>query len=864
LNHVDVKLYPEGGDLIEELECGLYLEAFTKQGDPADLMGLVVDVDGKIISQLNTVVRNFTNLQFYQHEGRGKTTFTPKKGNKYFINVIKPTGIKEIPLPVAKQEGCSLMSTSDVYECDDALSFKFGATKSGKYLMTIYKKELQLTRVNVKVNEDNSTVPVVLTLPTDVNADGVLRVTVTDSTNKPVAERLIFRKQTNKVNVKVVTDYKSFTPGDKVKLRIQTTNDEGKASNSKFLLTFSVSSNVCVTVTDESVLESVEKRKHHPRIDTMVYLENEVDHLDDATIYLSEEPIASKATDLLLGTQGWRRFANVDVIKFIDEKGEKGEKIACVHRGNEKPNSLYENGMYNFQGISYNPKPPPPQQQGISLLDDYDFDIDLEEEKEDRELRVESIPEKSRNYSAPIVQSAPPPQPKSSSGIFGNLLSAFTPAPKVQVMEKSMDRKMEKEERRRESPKMKKKAPESKVFSAPKGARPPQQQSQPMPSSAPPPSILKSQSIPRSSEAVLKPIGLPTPIVKQESKQSENLISLDDYEDSFSFSSKSQSTLRPPTQNIIVREYAHKISKDRKAGSRVDFTETLFWNAVTQTDENGRAIFEFDLSDSITSFRAYVDAFTDSGVVGTGTKLLSSKEPFYMEPILPIEVSSGDLIQMPIALVNSSSNDLEVNVSHSIESKLVEPKKNKIFEGKKIEVESENKKRIVLELDIKEGFGRPSIVLSGDAGAFSDKVTRNFGVVPSGFPTKFSTGSLITSEDPLSLIIPIPEDIVPSSVTSKISFFSSPLSNIGSGLETLLKEPCGCFEQVSSTTYPTVMAHQYFTRNPETINPRMITKSEQLINRGYKKLIGYECKDGGFEWFGHGSGHEGLTFDFFF
>ena len=152
------------------------------------------------------------------------------KGNKYFINVIKPSGIKEIPIPEAKSSGCTLMSTNNIYECDDALSFKFGATKSGKYLMSIYKKELQLTRVNVKVSEDNSTVPVILTLPTDVNADGVLRVTVTDSSNNPVAERLIFRKQTQKVNVKVVTDYKSFTPGDKVKLRIQTTDDEGKPS----------------------------------------------------------------------------------------------------------------------------------------------------------------------------------------------------------------------------------------------------------------------------------------------------------------------------------------------------------------------------------------------------------------------------------------------------------------------------------------------------------------------------------------------------------------------------------------------------------------------------------------------------------
>ena len=122
------------------------------------------------------------------------------------------------------------MSTKNSFECDDALSFKVGATKSGKYLMTIYKKELELACVNVDVSEDNSTVPVILTLPTDVNADGVLRVTVTDSSNNPVAERLIFRKQTQKVNVKVVTDYKSFTPGDKVKLRIQTTDDEGKPS----------------------------------------------------------------------------------------------------------------------------------------------------------------------------------------------------------------------------------------------------------------------------------------------------------------------------------------------------------------------------------------------------------------------------------------------------------------------------------------------------------------------------------------------------------------------------------------------------------------------------------------------------------
>ena len=55
------------------------------------------------------------------------------------------------------------------------------------------------------------------------------------------------------------------------------------------------------------------------------------------------------------------------------------------------------------------------------------------------------------------------------------------------------------------------------------------------------------------------------------------------------------------------------------------------------------------------------------------------------------------------------------------------------------------------------------------------------------------------------------------------------------------------------------MAHQYFSKHQELINPQMISKSSKLIDKGYKKLINYECKYGGFEWFESGSGKQGLT-----
>ncbi len=62
-------------------------------------------------------------------------------------------------------------------------------------------------------------------------------------------------------------------------------------------------------MTDESVLKMIDKRERAPRLPVMVFLEPEVKDLADASVYLDQKnPKASIATDLLLGTQGWRRL----------------------------------------------------------------------------------------------------------------------------------------------------------------------------------------------------------------------------------------------------------------------------------------------------------------------------------------------------------------------------------------------------------------------------------------------------------------------------------------------------------------------------------------------------------------------------
>ena len=86
---------------------------------------------------------------------------------------------------------------------------------------------------------------------------------------------------------------------------------------------------VGLTVTDDSVLEMIEKREQAPRLPVMVLLEPDVRELADAHVYLDPaNPEAPLALDLLLGTQGWRRFALVRAAEFL-QRARRRRAAAC-------------------------------------------------------------------------------------------------------------------------------------------------------------------------------------------------------------------------------------------------------------------------------------------------------------------------------------------------------------------------------------------------------------------------------------------------------------------------------------------------------------------------------------------------------
>jgi hypothetical protein len=84
------------------------------------------------------------------------------------------------------------------------------------------------------------------------------------------------------------------------------------------------------------------------------------------------------------------------------------------------------------------------------------------------------------------------------------------------------------------------------------------------------------------------------------------------------------------------------------------------------------------------------------------------------------------------------------------------------------------------------------------------------------------------------------------------------VSDLLAGIESILQEPYGCFEQASMTSYPNALILSYLKGRDDT-DQKIINKAETLLQKGYKRLITFETEEKGYEWFGGAPGHEALT-----
>jgi uncharacterized protein YfaS (alpha-2-macroglobulin family) len=137
--------------------------------------------------------------------------------------------------------------------------------------------------------------------------------------------------------------------------------------------------------------------------------------------------------------------------------------------------------------------------------------------------------------------------------------------------------------------------------------------------------------------------------------------------------------------------------------------------------------------------------------------------------------------------------------------------------------------------------------------------------VLNGFLFQESKTIILKQEDGLTLKNNLELDVPNNAIDNKVSVdvVYKPFNEkiFLTGLDKLVKEPYGCFEQTSSSTFPMVMLLQYLNEQDDETDQtaKMKLDIEKKLRKGVKRLLGFETSTGGFEWFGKSPGHATLT-----
>ncbi|MDR3077607.1 MAG: A-macroglobulin complement component, partial [Planctomycetota bacterium] len=746
LQTLDISFHPEGGELVAGLPGRLYVAALRPDGKPADLEGVIVRLDAAGQALAETPLADLKTA----HEGRGAALFTPRKGESYALRLNRPAGIAKLfPLPPVRVSGAVVAADREIYEFAEPVTLTVRASPdSGAARVTLHHRERLVAEAPVAAAGETRAI----LAPGE--AEGVLIATVWDNRGLPLAERLVFRAPKFKVRISLKAEAVpaggSPIPGGGMRLKVETKDENGRP----------VEAVVGLSVVDDSLLEMREKRDQPPALPAMVYLENEVKDLADSQVYFDpDNPDAARAVDLLLATQGWRRFVLVrldEALKTDPDNVRRALAIRVPPLNLAVPKNANIRRMDFAQPMLLMADGVPADEEEVPVPDQLYFDA--------------AVP-----LAGAILEKGEPRAPLPPQLAAGIPLADAIP---------------EMARRPRDIPARPDPEPEAKV--------------------------LPQALILRQGEPVA-----PAPM--------------------------------PTAPRIFIREYAHKARPNRRANDRMDFAETLYWHAGLRTNpRDGEATVEFDLSDSVTAFRIRADAFGNNGALGEASGEIVSREPFAIEPKLPTTMMAGDQAEIPVALVNATAGEL-AGVGLTAEADGLDVS---VPECQPVLAPGERGRGWV-----KIASGKPgafTLILKAAAGGYADTVSREITVLPRGFPIRETASGLVGPGRDFAREFTLPDDLVPGSLKTSVKIYPTPLANLEEALNALLRQPHGCFEQASSTNYPLVMAQRYFLSHAG-VDPDRIAEAGKLLEEGYRRLSGFECRDRGYEWFGENPGHEALT-----
>ena len=889
LNKIDLQFMPEGGSLVNNISSNIAFKVLNENGKATDVKGVIKDKNGTTI----------TNFESY-HFGMGKFLFMPQPGNSYKAYITFPSNISQVfDLPCAQMNGVVLQVSKERKKI--TLSLSTTADRSVKLRGSAKNSTYYLQ--NVKLQKGINLV----TIDENIFPAGIMQFTVSATDELPLAERLVFLNEDQQLRVQLTPDKKLYGPREKVNLSIKTLDEKGNP----------VPSNFSLSVVDDKLWTFADDKQDH--IFSWLLLSSELKgKIEEPQFYFKkEEPKAIPALDLLMLTNGYRYFDYVEYVikensplylpdqdhilsgQIVDAAknplqakiflinavpGGKGIEATTTPEGNfffsdlqsgssyylfaqaldrkEKVTiSVLQNGLgYNpsktkafkkifsnsgnndFFGIAAKPAAPPQAPVPLVLQNDGRKVFELAGiEKEGKPAALQEVvvtalgqTRQSKQLGFSVVNVR---ENEIVTGVkLQNALTGKVAGLNVQTVNNGV-------------------FADNRITL--RGMRSLTAASEPLfvvngvPMEQLNLNTLNTNDI--DNITILKDASATTMygsraangviLVETKKFRREKL--------SFRFDNKyyyaSQAVYTAGTSYTAVKKfYAPKYSTPFTEERR-DFRETIYWNGVVQTGKEGTAIVEFYNSDATTAFRAIAEGIGYNGKLGRAEATYSVQSPLQADVKIPPYLTVGDKALLPLVIKNNRSTDEEVEINVLVPEHF----KTGGYTNKAI-VKANSSLQVLIPAEATaaaKGIIRFTITSS------AEKETINLPIeaADKGFPVKLTfSGNKTATHD---FTIP---NMIPGSLHTRLKLFKNLEGQLLDGIESMLREPHGCFEQTSSSTYPNIFILKYLNESGKS-NPEIQKKALDYIEKGYERLIGFETAQDGFEWFGHTPPHEALT-----
>ncbi|HET7842054.1 MAG TPA: alpha-2-macroglobulin family protein, partial [Terriglobia bacterium] len=309
------------------------------------------------------------------------------------------------------------------------------------------------------------------------------------------------------------------------------------------------------------------------------------------------------------------------------------------------------------------------------------------------------------------------------------------------------------------------------------------------------------------------------------------------------------------SKSAETRDSNEESSSSPAARVRSYFPEALYINPEIITDKDGRASIVIPIADSITTWRMAMIASTPSGALGTSTASLRVFQDFFADLDLPVTLTQGDRISIPVAIYNYAGERGNVRLKlqpdgwyslvDDIPEKSLQVDSGRVG-GSQFTIEARRIGKFKLTL---------SANLMGRANR-ADIVVREIEVIPNGREENLVFNGRLDNLAQHEIRFPAAAISEASKIFVRI--YPGPLSQVVEGMDSILRMPGGCFEQTSSSTYPNVLALDYMKRTKK-LTPEVHAKAEGYIANGYQRLLTFEVPGGGFSWFGSAPANKILT-----